>query len=41
MNMAPTLVTSCTTLPPEGAVRALGRPGAARFPTGLPYENTD
>ena len=24
--MAPTLVTSCTALPPEGAVIALGRP---------------
>ncbi len=25
--MAPTLVTSCTSLPPEGARFALGRPG--------------
>ncbi len=29
--MAPTLVTSCTALPPEGAQPALGRPGG-----GLP-----
>ncbi|MDB5894908.1 MAG: dppD [Rhodoferax sp.] len=28
MNKAPTLVTSCTTLPPEGAAPGLGRPGA-------------
>jgi hypothetical protein len=27
MNVAPTLVTSCTSLPPEGAFVALGRPG--------------
>ena len=27
LNMAPTLVTSCTALPPEGAAVALGRPG--------------
>ena len=26
--MTPTLVTSCTALPPEGASVALGRPGA-------------
>ncbi len=26
-HMAPTLVTSCTSLPPEGAFVALGRPG--------------
>jgi len=28
MNNAPTLVTACTTLPPEGAAPGLGRPGA-------------
>ncbi len=28
--MAPTLVTSCTALPPEGASLALGRPGGDR-----------
>jgi hypothetical protein len=27
--MTPTLVTSCTALPPEGAERRLGRPGAS------------
>ena len=27
--LAPTLVTACTALPPEGAVPCLGRPGAA------------
>jgi lipoprotein-releasing system ATP-binding protein len=27
-NVAPTLVTACTALPPEGAVIGLGRPGA-------------
>jgi len=27
MYMAPTLVTLCTSLPPEGAAVALGRPG--------------
>ena len=32
-NIAPTLVTSCTTLPPEGAEPHLGRPGAAAAPT--------
>jgi len=26
-DMTPTLVTSCTALPPEGAIVALGRPG--------------
>ena len=25
--MTPTLITACTSLPPEGAVVALGRPG--------------
>ena len=29
-ELAPTLVTSCTSLPPEGAPACLGRPGAAR-----------
>ena len=28
MNMAPTLVTSCTTLPPEGALTPWGGPAA-------------
>ena len=27
--LAPTLVTACTALPPEGAVPCLGQPGAA------------
>jgi hypothetical protein len=27
MNVAPTLITSCNLLPPEGAFLALGRPG--------------
>ena len=31
--VAPTLATSCATLPPEGAVPCLGRPGAAAAPT--------
>jgi hypothetical protein len=26
MNMAPTLITSCNSLPPEGAFLAFGRP---------------
>jgi len=30
--MAPTLVTSCTALPPEGALVALGRPGGNSCP---------
>jgi len=30
MIMAPTLFTSCSALPPEGAVLALGRPGGER-----------
>jgi len=34
-NMSPTLVTSCTTLPPEGAEPCLGRPGAAAAPLVL------
>ena len=28
---APTLVTSCTSLPPEGAHASLGRPGAGEL----------
>ena len=32
MNMAPTFVTSCTTLPPEGELPGLGRPGAQAAP---------
>jgi len=29
MKLTPTLVTPCTSLPPEGAFVALGRPGGA------------
>ncbi|MDR2327232.1 MAG: GNAT family N-acetyltransferase [Acidovorax sp.] len=32
-NMAPTLPTACGSLPPEGAVSALGRPGSGWAPT--------
>ncbi|MDB5882997.1 MAG: hypothetical protein JWP43_2875 [Ramlibacter sp.] len=35
MNMAPTLLTSCSALPPEGAVAGLGRPGVGLAPTLL------
>ena len=31
--VAPTLVTACTALPPEGVAPCLGRPGAAAAPT--------
>ncbi len=30
MNMAPTLVTSCTALPPEGALAPWGGPAALK-----------
>ena len=35
VNMAPTLLTACTALPPEGAVPGLGRPGAAASAIGV------
>ena len=31
--MAPTLFTSCNSLPPEGALFSLGRPGGKSAPT--------
>ena len=33
--LAPTLVTSCTALPPEGASFVLGLPGGERLPPTL------
>ena len=38
--MAPTLFTSCKTLPPEGAVFSLGRPGGKMTPTPFTSCNT-
>jgi hypothetical protein len=35
LMISPTLVTACTTLPPEGAVPCLGRPGAAASAMGV------
>jgi predicted alpha/beta-fold hydrolase len=37
LNVAPTLVTSCTSLPPEGAELRLGRPCASFIAPTLPY----
>ena len=38
--MTPTLFTSCNTLPPEGAVLPLGRPGGKITPTLFTACNT-